>query len=226
MLRLTVLILLMANGLYYAWGEGILRGFGFGPALQREPQRVAQQIAPEAVRVYSPADMKRIEAQVKADQEPKDCLQAGPFDEEQTVVLRSALESAFPTGFWQLDSVVVPARWIVYFGKFSSDEAMARKRGEVAALNLAPLPLVNQALEPGFSVAAYESEERASAGAARLTLRGVRSAKVVQERPEGAATFLRFPALPQSMRAQIIAIQTALVGKALTPCRKNGAKDE
>jgi hypothetical protein len=225
MLRLTVLILLLANGLYFVWGEGMLRGFGYGPAQQREPQRVAQQIAPEAVRVYSPADMKRIEAQVKVDQEPKECLQAGPFDEAQTVALRSALATAFPTGFWQLDSVVVPARWIVYFGKFASDEAMARKRGEVAALNLAPQPLVNKALEPGFSVAAYESEARAIAGAERLSARGVRSAKVVQERPEGAATFLRFPALPQSMRPQIIAIQNALAGQALTLCRKSDAAD-
>jgi hypothetical protein len=221
MLRLIVLILLLANGLYYVWGEGMLRGFGYGPAQQREPQRVAQQIAPEAVRVYSPADMKRIEAQAKADQEPKECLQAGPFDEAQTVALRSVLETGFPTGFWQLDSVVVPARWIVYFGKFASDEAMARKRGEVAALNLAPQPLVNQALAPGFSVAAFDTEERAIVKAERLSLRGVRSAKVVQERPEGAATFLRFPALPQSMRARIITIQTALAGKSLSPCRNN-----
>jgi hypothetical protein len=226
MLRLTVLFLLLANGLYYVWGEGMLRGFGYGPAQTREPQRVAQQIAPEAVRVYSPADMKRIEAQVKADQEPKECLQAGPFDEAQTVELRSALETTFSTGFWQLDSVVLPARWIVYFGKFASEEAMARKRGEVAALNLAPQPLVNRALEPGFSVAAYDSEERATAGAARLTARGVRSAKVVREHPEGAATYLRFPALPQSMRAQIITIQTALAGKALTPCRKHAAGED
>ena len=226
MLRLTVLFLLMINGLYYIWGEGMLRGFGYGPAQQREPQRVAQQIAPESVRVYSPADMKRIEAQVKADQEPKECLQAGPFDEAQTVALRSALETAFPTGFWQFDSVVLPPRWIVYFGKFASEEAMARKRGEVAALNLVPQPLVNPALEPGFSVAAYGSEVRAKAGAERLSARGVRSAKVVQERPEGAATYLRFPALPQSMRPQIIAIQTVLAGKALTPCRTSAASED
>lgn len=226
MLRLTVLFLLMANGLYYVWGEGMLRGFGYGPAQTREPQRVAQQIAPEAVRVYSPADMKRIEAQVKADQEPKTCLQSGPFDEAQTVELRSALEAAFPTGFWQFDSVVLPPRWIVYFGKFASDESMARKRGEVAALNLTPHPLLNPALEPGFSVAAYTSEERAKASAERLTARGVRSAKVVQERAEGAATYLRFPALPQSMRPQIIAIQSVLAGKALMPCRKHAGSDD
>jgi hypothetical protein len=54
----------------------------------------------------------------------------------------------------------------------------------------------------------------------------VRSAKVVQERPEGAATYLRFPALPQSMRPQIIAIQTVLAGKALTPCRTAASSED
>ena len=53
MLRLFVVLLLLANGFYWLWSEGSLRGFGYGPAPQREPQRLAQQIEPEAVRVLS-----------------------------------------------------------------------------------------------------------------------------------------------------------------------------
>ena len=81
MLRVVLVFLLLANGFYWLWSEGSLRGFGYGPALQREPQRVAQQIQPEAVQLLSSTDLKRVEAQVKADMAPRQCLQAGPLDE-------------------------------------------------------------------------------------------------------------------------------------------------
>ena len=80
MLRVVLVFLLLANGFYWLWSEGSLRGFGYGPALQREPQRVAQQIQPEAVQLLSSTDLKRVEAQVKADMAPRQCLQAGPPD--------------------------------------------------------------------------------------------------------------------------------------------------
>ena len=113
MLRVVLVFLLLANGFYWLWSEGSLRGFGYGPALQREPQRVAQQIQPEAVQLLSSTDLKRVEAQVKADMAPRQCLQAGPLDVDQVVALRSLLEADWPAGSWQLDTVAVPARWMV-----------------------------------------------------------------------------------------------------------------
>ena len=59
MLRLFVLLLLLANGLYFAWSEGWLRELGVGPALQTEPQRMGQQIKPEALRILSPEEVRR-----------------------------------------------------------------------------------------------------------------------------------------------------------------------
>jgi len=91
MLRLFVLLLLLANCLYFAWGQGFLLALGFGPAQQSEPQRMAQQIEPDAVRLLSPKEFKRIEEQVQADQSPTECLQAGPFNEVESTRLRQAL---------------------------------------------------------------------------------------------------------------------------------------
>ena len=74
MLRSFVLVLILANGLYLAWSQGWLRAHGFAPAQQSEPQRMAQQIRPEAVHVLTPAEHKKVLAQVQADLEPKQCL--------------------------------------------------------------------------------------------------------------------------------------------------------
>ena len=43
MLRLLVLILLLANGGYYAWSHGHLREWGLAPVQEGEPQRMGQQ---------------------------------------------------------------------------------------------------------------------------------------------------------------------------------------
>ena len=175
MLRLLVLILILANGVYFAWSAGLLQAAGFAPAQQQEPQRLAQQVRPEALRVLTPQELKRVEAQVQADLAPRECLQAGPFDDAQAGVLRHALESAIPPGSWQLDTVAVPARWIVYMGKFASAEGVAKKREELAAMRLVPQSLINPALEIGLSLGAFDNQAAANAELARLNLRGIRT---------------------------------------------------
>ena len=51
MLRLLVLLLAVANGGFFAWSAGLLAPYGFAPAVQSEPQRLSQQIRPEAMRI-------------------------------------------------------------------------------------------------------------------------------------------------------------------------------
>ena len=51
MLRLAVVLLLLANAGYYAWSQGLLRGWGLAPVDESEPQRMEQQIAPQNLRL-------------------------------------------------------------------------------------------------------------------------------------------------------------------------------
>ncbi len=218
MLRLLVLALLLANGVYFAWSNGHLRAWGFAPAQQSEPQRLTQQIKPEALRVLSAAEFSKVEAQVQADLAPKECQQAGPFDDSQTAALRRALETALPPGSWQLDGVPVPARWIIYMGKYPNAEALARKRAEIATMNLKVEPLENPSLEIGFSLGAFASQTAAAEELQRLNLRGIHTAHVVQERAEGRATQLKLPALTEATKARLGDLKPALAGKPLKAC--------
>ncbi|MHB1250411.1 MAG: SPOR domain-containing protein, partial [Polaromonas sp.] len=61
MLRLLVLLLLLANAGYYAWTQGLLAGYGFAPTAQAEPQRLAQQIRPEAMRLLGASEARQPE---------------------------------------------------------------------------------------------------------------------------------------------------------------------
>ena len=54
MLRALVLVLVMANLLYLVWVKNLLGPYGFGPANQAEPERLQQQIRPEAIQLLEP----------------------------------------------------------------------------------------------------------------------------------------------------------------------------
>lgn len=53
MLRWAVIVLVLANAGYFAWTQGYLGGLGLAPIEQREPQRLAQQLRPEALRLLN-----------------------------------------------------------------------------------------------------------------------------------------------------------------------------
>ena len=218
MLRLLVLILLLANGLYFAWSNGFLLSYGFGPAQQNEPQRMAQQIHPDAVRLISPKEFKQIEEQVKADLLPKECLQAGPFDEAEAPKLRQALGDTLPDDAWSLEELRVAARWILYLGKFADAEALAKKRSEIAAMNFKIESLDNPELEPGLSLGGFDTKADASAALARLTARGLHTARVVQERKESLAFRLKLPAVGVALKPKLSELRSALADKPLHPC--------
>lgn len=218
MLRVFVLVLILANGLYLAWSQGWLRAQGFAPVQQSEPQRIVQQIRPEAVRILPSAEHKKVLALVQADLEPRHCLIAGPFDTAQVSALDQALTVALSPGSWQFESVTVPELWIIYMGKFANAEALEKKRSELTSLKLMPQTVRNPALEIGLSLGSYDTQQAATAELAKLTQRGIRTARVLQERAAGNATYLKLPAVTDAMKQRLNDVKPALAGQTLKPC--------
>jgi uncharacterized caspase-like protein len=220
MLRLVVLVLLLANGGYFAWRQGLLADYGFAPAAQAEPQRLAQQIRPEAMRLLTATEARQLDstASTPAPQPAAECLQAGLFTPEQTTALRAGLESSLPIGSWSLESSVEPGRWIVYMGKYSNEDALVKKRSELRGLGVSFEPLVNPALGPGLSLGHYGSQAEAERGLAGVATRGVRTAKVVLERPEARGQLLKLPAVDAALKAKLEPLKPQLAGKALQAC--------
>ena len=219
MLRFLVLTLLLANGLYFAWAQNLLQPYGFAPAQQSEPQRVVQQVRPEVLRLLTAQESQSGQAAPSVTVQPPVCLQAGLFDESQVAQLRSALEASLPPATWQLNNVREPARWIVYMGEFESLEDLAKKRAELITLKLKVLPLINPDLEYGLSLGVFTTKAVAAAELAVLTKRGVRTARVVEERPEVRGTLLRLPAADDAIRARLDDIKPALAGHVLSVCQ-------
>lgn len=234
MLRMMVMLLVLANALYFSWSHGYLAAYGFAPSAQAEPQRLAQQIRPDAMRVTSLNDAR--DARQTADKsgsasaptaaaqaEPAgECLQAGVYNAEQSAALTAALASALPAGSWALESAIEPARWIVYMGRYADVDAAIKKRGELRGLGVASelvkgAPFSNS-LSPGLSLGAYASEQEASAELSLVSRRGVKTAKVRQERAELRGQRLKLPTVSAALRSQLDGLKPQLAGKPLEAC--------
>lgn len=218
MLRLFVLVLLLANGLFYAWSNGLLRAYGFAPVAVSEPHRLTQQLKPDSIQLLNAAEFKQVEAQVLADLAPKECLRVGPFDDGQTASLREALEKTLPAGAWQLEVSKEPARWVVYMGAYATVELQAKKRAELNGLGIKSEAINTPALGLGLSLGGFVTEVAAKAELARLTPKGIRTAKVVQEREEGAWSVLKLPAVTELLRAKLAELKPVLAGKPFETC--------
>jgi len=218
MLRLIVLLLLLANGALFAWSQGLLLPWGLGPTQQSEPQRLQQQVRPETVRVLKPEELRAAETLAAQAPRPPECLQTAALDNAQVGPLRSALQS-WPAGSWTIEAVTEPARWIVYMGKYPDVEQLARKRAELRRLGISFEAPSRPDLEPGLSLGNFPSEAAATTQLNTLADRGVRTARVLQDRPEQRGQRLTLPAVDDNLRPRLDELKNLLASKTLRPCR-------
>ena len=220
MIGRLVLLLLAANLAWLAWSQGWLRPLGLAPAVHGEPERLQRQLRPDALTLRAPdgraptpraaAASAPAAATPPAVTEPGAsasapvegvCLQAGSFDEAQAEALRRAASASLPAGSWRIEPVQLPGRWMVYIGKLADAEAVRAKRAELRALGV-DTDRPGTALEPGLSLGRFPTEEAAERGLDQLTRKGVRTARVLQERRDTPAYLLRLPAADAALRQQ------------------------
>jgi hypothetical protein len=216
MLRALVLLLMLLNLGYWAWGEGWLLPYGIGPATQREPQRLARQIHPEAIRILRAEEVAR----PLPDGMPgkAECLQSEVLDAAQAAKLRGVLPSALPTQSWVFDEVMMPERWIVYMGTYANAAEVDKKRSELARLGVKAEAPRNQTLALGLALGGFETQTQADAALKVLSERGVRTARVVQDLATQPVFRLRLPAVDDALKAQLPAVRALLPAQALQPC--------
>ena len=218
MLRVMVLALVLLNLVYLAWGQGWLLPYGIGPVSQREPQRLAMQIRPQAIELLTAKEAEQL-LLASATPPPLPCWQAGLFDEAQMLSLSESLTANLPESAWSFEQVTKPERWIVYIGKFANLAELKKKRAQIADLNLTLVPLINPDLAPGLCLGVFKSEELADTALIVLNHRGVRTARVVQEYPSLTGYRLLLPSVDETLQHLLVSVKPALAGKAMMPCQ-------
>lgn len=203
MLRALVVLLLLANGLYFAWAQGWL---GEPPRhAEREPQRLAAQVSPEAVTVLPPT---RASAAVQAAREAAlRCVEAGPFEEPalgqaeyrlaEALVAPDAVERR-PSG--------EPVRWIVFGGRYPESGPRNVREDDLRRLGLKFERLTAPPeLAPGFVLSRHDSREAAEAWLKDKAPKALRGARVVSLPGRNEGTLLRVPRAAAEQAEKLLA---------------------
>lgn len=218
MLRLLVVALLLANIGYFGWSQGWLQAQGFAPTQQDEPLRLDTQVQARALRVLSAGEVKRLEASVPPPKAPE-CLQAGLFTREQAQALRQALDASLPASLWEFAEGVEAGRWIIYMGPFPNADALTRKKGQLRYLGIAFESPRSQDPELGLWLGTYNSADGAQQAMAQLARRGLRTARLIQERAEVRGEWARLPVVDDSLRGRLDDYKPVMAGKSWRSCR-------
>ncbi|HET9823433.1 MAG TPA: SPOR domain-containing protein [Burkholderiaceae bacterium] len=220
MLRWLVVALVAANLGYWAWSAGWLNGpLGWGPAAQREPDRLAQQINPQALRVLGPGEAAAaLAAASAARQTSAQCLEAGPFTASALEGAEQALASLLPERGWIRASRELGAQFGVVIGPLVGRDAVQKKEAELKALRVAyeeaRLPGER---EPALVLARFDARSAAEAELDNLAKRGVRTARVAATREAGVEWRLRLDNASPALAAQLRALSLP-GGSVFGPC--------
>lgn len=226
MLRWVVVLLVVANALTWAYQNGHLQSLGWAPTDPREPERLAAQVSPNKLEWRVAGIERGVPSQAATEAtadpspaaEPTSCWQASGYAANQVDGLKQVLaEPGVPSG-WALEDNVLPARWVVYLGKFGNTDALQRRKAELRQAKVEFRDVNNPSLQPGLALGTFSSEEAAQQALQDVLKAGVRGAKVAQERSETRTYTLKWPALTVTDRERLNPLKPALAGKNLQEC--------
>lgn len=244
LLRFFVFALLAANGLFYAWANGHLSAWGLAKPSQSEPHRLTEQIEPERI-VIRPTNSTvtaptpaapAVTATLSVNSSPTtitptptpapaptSCLMAGVFNDQQSKALKQALDAKLPDLRWRFDTISLPARWIVYMGKYANNDQRDFKKKQLDQIKVSYEVLTERNLEPGLSLGSHDSQSAANQALQQLIKQGVRTARVLQETPQQKGQSLLIPAINDLSRAKLNTVYASLTAqlanKPLTACK-------
>jgi hypothetical protein len=226
-LRVLALLLLVANLVFFAWTQGWLDGVVSVRARgDREPERLAREFQPQRVRVLAPDEAAAaMAASAPVPAATLSCLEAGPYTPAEARAAETLLQAALPAGSWARRSVERPGSWIVYLGRFTTEEALQKKIEELRRLSTSFEELQSPPeLAPGLSLGRFDSRPTADKALEQFGQRGVRTARVVALSEPATMTLLRVeradPALALELAALGGEVKGQPLGKAFGPCAK------
>lgn len=182
-LRLFFLLLVLANVLLFAFGQGYLGKFGIGS----EPERLSAQIDPGKMKLLSTGAPPKVQVPPIVEI----CrLYVGSTETSQR--LKTTLREADSIFHFNSRTQREPATWWVILPNLKTRAVADRKAQELAALGIRDYQVVPIPDSTRFvvSLGLYKTEEAAKKALTRFTKKKVRSAKVALKNAASEKVFL------------------------------------
>lgn len=234
MLRGVVLLLLLANGLFFAWAQGWLAPVLPPRSDQREPERLAAQVRPELISVLSPkaasdavataspaASAAPTSAAAGSEAEPPPlCLEAGPFTDSSVQAAETALsQNSVPDGAVKRDAVALTFTYGVVMGRFADRDALRAKLDELKKLGVRAEEINGSSpLAPGLRLGNYSDRYGAESALANLAKKGVRTARVSPLPTGPLQHWLRADKADAELQTRLKSLPGDKLGGGFKPC--------
>jgi len=213
MLRLLLVLLLAANAAFFAWTQGWLDSVtGLRAQGDREPERLQQQLHPEALTLVSPQTARALQTRA--------CLELGPVEGDDALRgLQAQLDKAgVAPGEWQDIASEVAGVWAVATIKFPNKEFQTRKEETYKRLKISYEYLNGPADEmPSMLLSRHASEKAAADQVEALSQRALKGLRVLPLQAPKALHLLRFAQADGGLQARLAAIKNG-GSLSLKPC--------
>lgn len=215
MLRALVVVLALANLVFFGWSLGWLDDIvGIRARGDREPERLASQVRADSIVVIPSAAPTRTTI---APPKPA-CLEAGPFAPTEIAAAEAALQSAAPNATWTDVRTERQGTWLVYLGSYPDRDALQRKSDELHRLHLDAEEVAVPGESPfGLALGRVEGRTNAEHALAQFMQRGVRTARLLPLSPRSVTHTLRIEKTDPAVAAQL-AGTGGVLGKAFVAC--------
>jgi hypothetical protein len=209
-----VFVLLLLNGLLWAWGQGDLARFGWpapqpvvtaakeplpaAPSAPGGPATPAEPTATAAVAVDATDPLTNITANSVL---PTACWQARFWAAPDQDALQQALTNVGDQVFWRLLPSQLEPRWVVMM-RDGSDQKALKERLKRAGITFRPS---EPPLPEGLIVGTFSNQAGADSALAELRARGETGFEVQQARPEVPVWEVAIYAASRELRDTVLA---------------------
>jgi hypothetical protein len=232
--KLAFLLLVLANLALFAWQQGV---FGTLPDSGREPGRVAQQIAPERIRVLTPAEVEQLKIKAREQAAAKQaqavfslaaldlasgqaCAEFGDFAINEAARVRTRLDALELGDRLSARNVELPGWIMVYLPPFKTRAEADRAAVELRRQGVRDFVVMgeNTPLRNGIALASFKDAELARNHAAELEKRGVKGARVAEKPPALQGTRFTIKALDAPTVEKLQALQKDFATAKFAAC--------
>jgi len=222
-MKLAFLALVLANVLVYAWQHGLL---GFTPESGREPQRTAQQIAPESLHVLTAAEIAKLRSVVQPGKDSavmlaQSCLEFGDFSGDVLAQVQPRIDALGLKDRLATVQVEAPGWYLVYMPPMKTRaEADARARDLRQQSGVKDLFVIGEAspMRNGIALGSFRDRELASGFLAELESRGVKGARMADKPSTVGATRFRVRDVDPTLAQQLTRLQEEFPQQKVAPC--------
>lgn len=216
-MRLVLLLLLLANLVFFAWVKFL------APQGSAEGHLVEQQINRDAIRLLGPAQVAALTVARKDAAKSTACIEWGAINTTDVSKAEAALADLVPAGRVSQRRVDETAKFWVFMPFQPTRQAAQQKAGELRRLGVQELFLVQDEAKARFSISlgVFRSEEAARSRLDELRKQGVRTALVGPRDTPVQRVYLQIRDVNEALAAKLNDIKQGFLGSEVKECAVN-----